>query len=174
MQCASVADVTLGRLWSLPKRPVILHPQVKEPDDAEIPLPSRMSALAGEDGSRKPADGNGGAHRQTNADRFLPTAVTPQKPLKSRPPLRVITPLALTTDVVPPPRGCATFRPEQSQQVQTRDVSYSITSSARVSTEEGIVMPSALAVFKLMTNCKVVGSCTGSSAGFAPFSIWTT
>src|SRR5262245_64724209 len=46
---------------------------------------------------------------------------------------------------------------------------YSITSSARVSREAGIVMPSALAVFILITVSNLVGACTGRSDGFSPF-----
>src|SRR5262249_48176991 len=45
---------------------------------------------------------------------------------------------------------------------------HSITSSARASSIGGIVKPSALAVFKLMTSSKVVGCCTGRLAGFSP------
>jgi hypothetical protein len=55
MQRASAAGVALGRLLSPPKKEVlvILHPHLKEPDDAEIFLPSRMSAL----NFGKPVDG---------------------------------------------------------------------------------------------------------------------
>jgi hypothetical protein len=45
---------------------------------------------------------------------------------------------------------------------------HSITSSARASSVGGTSMPSALAVFKLMTNSYLVGVCTGKSAGFSP------
>jgi len=55
---------------------------------------------------------------------------------------------------------------------QTSLVTYSITSSARARIEGGMVRPSALAVFKLTTNSKVVGCCTGRSAGLAPFRIF--
>src|SRR6516165_4533860 len=48
---------------------------------------------------------------------------------------------------------------------------HSITSSARASTDGGIVRPSALAVVRLMTSSNLVGACTGSSAGFSPLSI---
>jgi len=44
-------------------------------------------------------------------------------------------------------------------------------SSARCSSDCGIVSPSALAVLRLMTNSNFVGSCTGSSAGFAPLTM---
>ena len=46
--------------------------------------------------------------------------------------------------------------------------SYSITSSARVSSEGGTVRPSALAVLRLMASSNLVGCVTGRSAGLAP------
>ena len=52
--------------------------------------------------------------------------------------------------------------------------SYSITSSARASRVGGIVSPSALAVFRLMTSSNLVGCSTGRSAGFAPRRILST
>src|SRR5262245_15509047 len=51
---------------------------------------------------------------------------------------------------------------------------YSITSSARASSVAGTVMPSALAVFILMTSWKRVGCSTGKSAGWAPLRILST
>src|SRR5262249_962334 len=45
---------------------------------------------------------------------------------------------------------------------------YSITSSARASTEAGTSMPSAFAVLRLITNWYFVGACTGRLAGFSP------
>ena len=45
---------------------------------------------------------------------------------------------------------------------------YSITRSARTRIERGIVMPSALAVFILITSSNFVGCSTRSSAGLAP------
>jgi hypothetical protein len=48
---------------------------------------------------------------------------------------------------------------------------YSITSSARPSSEIGKVMPRALAVLRLRTNSNLVGCSTGRSAGLAPFRI---
>ena len=45
---------------------------------------------------------------------------------------------------------------------------YSITSSARASSDGGIGRPSALAVLRLITNSYLVGACTGRSAGFSP------
>src|SRR5262249_15322371 len=51
---------------------------------------------------------------------------------------------------------------------------YSITSSARASSVGGTVMPSALAVFILMTSWKRVGCSIGKSAGWAPLRILST
>ncbi len=48
---------------------------------------------------------------------------------------------------------------------------YSITSSARCCKINGTVIPSALAVLRLMTSSYLVGACTGRSAGFSPFSM---
>src|SRR5262245_21117821 len=50
--------------------------------------------------------------------------------------------------------------------------SYSITSSAISRKSRGIVRPSALAVFRLITSSNFAGCCTGNSAGFAPFRIF--
>ena len=51
---------------------------------------------------------------------------------------------------------------------------YSITSSARASTEGGIVRPRALAVLRLITSSYLVGDCTGRSAGFSPLRMRST
>ena len=56
------------------------------------------------------------------------------------------------------------FRTHASQQSKP----YSITSSARPSTDTGRSRKSALAVFRLITSSYLVGVCTGRSAGFAP------
>src|SRR5205807_9326101 len=45
---------------------------------------------------------------------------------------------------------------------------YSITSSARSRRDGGTVMPSALAVLRLIANSYLLGACTGRSAGFSP------
>ena len=66
---------------------------------------------------------------------------------------------------------CATSGREQMQQNTPRGIlpcTYSITSSAMASRPAGIVMPSVVAVLRLITNSNLVGSCTGSSAGFSP------
>jgi hypothetical protein len=46
--------------------------------------------------------------------------------------------------------------------------------SARCSSDGGIVMPRALAVLRLMTSSNFVGCSMGSSAGLAPFKILST
>src|SRR5215468_9545187 len=48
---------------------------------------------------------------------------------------------------------------------------YSITSSARPSSDGGIVRPRALAVLRLMTSSNFVGCSTGRSPGLAPLRI---
>jgi CheY-like chemotaxis protein len=48
---------------------------------------------------------------------------------------------------------------------------HSITSSAIASTPGGMVSPSALAVFRLMTSSNLVGCKTGRSAGLSPLRI---
>ena len=51
---------------------------------------------------------------------------------------------------------------------------HSITSSARASTVAGTSMPSALAVFMLITSSYLVGAWTGRSAGFSPLRMRST
>ena len=51
---------------------------------------------------------------------------------------------------------------------------HSITWSARASSIGGTSMPSAFAVFRLMTNSYLVGACTGRSAGFSPLRMRST
>ena len=51
---------------------------------------------------------------------------------------------------------------------------YSITSSARASNIGGTVMPSALAVLRLITSSYFVACCTGRSAGFSPLRMRST
>jgi hypothetical protein len=56
----------------------------------------------------------------------------------------------------------AGFDPMRTSQV------YWITSSAVARSVSGMVRPSALAVFILITSSNFVGRCTGKSAGFSP------
>src|SRR5262245_30446759 len=63
---------------------------------------------------------------------------------------------------------CAISGREQMQQLHR----YSITSSARASTDGGTSRPSAFAVLRLMTSSTLVDCTTGRSAGFAPLRIW--
>src|SRR5262249_5849082 len=51
---------------------------------------------------------------------------------------------------------------------------HSITSSARASSVGGTSRPSALAVLRLMTSSKLVGSSTGRSEGLAPLRMRST
>src|SRR5262249_40671091 len=51
---------------------------------------------------------------------------------------------------------------------------HSITSSAMASTFDGTVIPSALAVVRLMTSSNLVGCSTGMSPGFVPRRILST
>src|SRR5215468_381291 len=70
---------------------------------------------------------------------------------------------------IAPPAARALF---PRSRIQTRG--HWITSSARASTDGGIVKPSALAVLMLITNLNVVGCSTGRSAGLAPLRILST
>src|SRR5262249_5817480 len=60
---------------------------------------------------------------------------------------------------------------EQRDEVAAR---HSITSSAMASTFDGTVIPSALAVVRLMTSSNFVGCSTGISPGFVPRRILST
>src|SRR6516165_6608779 len=51
---------------------------------------------------------------------------------------------------------------------------YSMTSSAVASSDGGTAIPSAFAVFRLITNSNLVGCSTGRSAGLVPLSILST
>jgi hypothetical protein len=57
---------------------------------------------------------------------------------------------------------------------EERPSGYWITSVACVSTDGGMVSPSACAVLRLMTSSNVVGCSTGRSAGLAPLRILST
>jgi hypothetical protein len=72
-----------------------------------------------------------------------------------------------------PYRSAITGR-EQMQQRGYRNRRYSITSSARASTDAGKSRPSALAVLRLITSSNLVAACTGRSAGFSPLRMRST
>src|SRR5262249_25595638 len=77
----------------------------------------------------------------------------------------------------PPDTGspvCAINSPEQLQQGVCTEVAYSITSPARAKSDGGTVMPSALAVFILMTRSSLFGCSTGRSPGFSPLRTLST
>jgi len=57
---------------------------------------------------------------------------------------------------------------------RSKNIGYSITSSARSRIDVGIDTPSALAVFRFSVNSKLVGCSTGKSDGFAPLRILAT
>ena len=69
------------------------------------------------------------------------------------------------SSIIPATENLHTSRLMQSQQIQSL---YSITSSARPDRGSGIVMPSVLAVLRLMYSSTFVACCTGRSAGFSP------
>ena len=81
---------------------------------------------------------------------------------------------AIQVTCYPPSRG----PPELSElvfsltQAQTgpSTTAYSITSSARASSNAGTLRPSAFAVLKLITSSNFVGCCTGMSMGLPPLS----
>src|SRR5262245_30338499 len=70
--------------------------------------------------------------------------------------------------------SCCSQRPSMTWLLQLQHVNYSITASARASSEGGTVMPSALAVLRLITSSYLVGACTGMSAGFSPLRMRST
>ena len=69
--------------------------------------------------------------------------------------------------------GLSSFGPRGSP-VPGRHIAYWMTSSARPSTDCGIVRPRALAVLRLITSSNFVGCSTGRSPGLAPFRILST
>src|SRR5262249_59015550 len=78
------------------------------------------------------------------------------------------------------PRRVALLRPRRERPrgrraAEERDelaAVHSITSSASASKRSGMVRPSVLAVFRLITNSNLVDCSTGRSAGFAPWGIF--
>jgi len=68
----------------------------------------------------------------------------------------------------------AITRREQMQQTNVRQCFYSMTSSARPSTDAGTLRPSALAALRLITSSNLVGCSTANSPGFAPLRILST
>src|SRR5262249_36945729 len=62
-------------------------------------------------------------------------------------------------------------RRRATQQGDERASFHSITSSARPDRGKGTLMPSVLAVLRLMNSSTFVACCTGRSAGFSPLRI---
>jgi hypothetical protein len=58
--------------------------------------------------------------------------------------------------------------------ISKRGRAYSITSSARASSDGGTVILSALAVLRLITSSNLAGCWIGISAGLPPLMIWST
>src|SRR5262249_13302917 len=72
----------------------------------------------------------------------------------------------------PPPVHSLGWRPSSlGVHYPWRSGTYSITSSATVSSTGGISRPSAFAVFRLITSSNLVGCSTGNSEGLVPLSI---
>src|SRR5262245_41480850 len=69
--------------------------------------------------------------------------------------------------------GMSALGQKRTHAAQEKD-RYSITSSARASSEGGTVRPSALAVLRFITSSYLVGVWTGSSAGFSPLRMRST
>ena len=61
-----------------------------------------------------------------------------------------------------------TRRARSNQSALQQNGYYSITSSARTTSDAGTSRPSNFAVFELTTVWYFAGACTGSSAGFSP------
>src|SRR6516165_9558234 len=74
-------------------------------------------------------------------------------------------------------RALLCARPERPSRCSTNEERdelappHSITSSAVASSDGGSLMPSVLAVFRLIANSNLVDCCTGKSAGFSPLRI---
>src|SRR5262249_43800502 len=66
------------------------------------------------------------------------------------------------------------FGPKADSCSAAKKKHYSITSSTRVSSDDGTVRSSALAVFRLITSSNLVAACTGKSAGFSPLRMRST
>src|SRR6516164_96200 len=71
------------------------------------------------------------------------------------------------------PRGKRPSR-RAAEQRDERAPLHSITSSARASSVGGTVIPSAIAVLRLITSSYLVAACTGRSAGFSPLRMRST
>jgi hypothetical protein len=103
-------------------------------------------------------------------ERRLDLALVPAEQLAERfVKVRFAAHCGLNSDIGRGPKGANKRLMHRSKQQL-----YSITSSARVSSVGGTMMPSAFAVFKLMTSSNLVGCSTGRSAGFAPLKILST
>ena len=71
-------------------------------------------------------------------------------------------------------RSCTHKTRQQPGDLRFDANAHSTTSSARASSVGGMVRLRVFAVFRLTISSNLVGCCTGSSAGFAPFRIFPT
>src|SRR5262249_16347315 len=83
----------------------------------------------------------------------------------------LIPPLTVEVVAVPTFSALCQVRTRASAAYTGFKRSYSITSSARTSSEGGMVKPSAFAVLRLITSSNLVGCCTGRLAGPSPLRI---
>jgi hypothetical protein len=90
---------------------------------------------------------------------------------------RISAPINRWTDWVLAPAAVQRIRSmatPTAQRERSETLDYEITSFARSSSDCGMVMPSALAVLRLITSSNLVGCSIGRSAGFAPLRILST
>ena len=91
-----------------------------------------------------------------------------------------LVPQGLPMSAVTPRPDMPSHRSEMTQRAisdnshRSNERLYSITSSARASSDGGTSRPSALAVLRLITSSYLVGACTGRSAGFSPLRMRST
>jgi hypothetical protein len=71
-------------------------------------------------------------------------------------------------------RGRTIHQGQQRTHECSKQYFYSITSSARASSDGGTVRPSVLAVLRFITSTYLIGACTGRSAGFSPLRMRST
>src|SRR5690349_2866135 len=82
--------------------------------------------------------------------------------------------LGAARHTLPEARSTSAGNTKAKHEVIQRNSPHRITSSARTRIDSGIVMPRALAVFRLTINSNFVGCSIGRSAGLAPFRILST
>jgi hypothetical protein len=171
-----------GRIGENPKADyavVVVSPLLGHLHECRLHAP-RTIASAKTDFGHAAGSGIGHPHAPREALIFLTSRRVRQAPPSVSRPKWVIH----VTSVAPanhPHVRCAPFATETVRQCNTslrarrrHRPSYSITSSARASSEGGTMRPNALAAVKLMMRSNLVGCSTGRSAGFAPRNILST